>query len=390
MKTFLHRLLLINHIWLIWILSPILMFHACARETLNLVYVGTYTGHGSDGIYAFRFNPKNGELRKIGLAAKTDNPSFISIDRDGKFLYAVNELDSFENKPTGAVSVFAINRETGALELLQQISSLGAAPAHLSLDKKCHYLMVANYNGGNVTVFPIERDGKLGPHSEFIQNTGSGINPDRQSGPHAHFIQVTNDNRFIMVADLGIDQVLVFRFDVNTGSLIPANPGFVKLNPGSGPRHLAFTPSGKYVYVLNELTSTITAFSYESETGVMQAMQTLSALPKNFSGKNTAAEIVADAKGKFLYVSNRGENSIGLFSINPNNGKLTPVEWIPSGGRIPRNIVIDPTGNWLFAANQDSDNIVIFRIDQITGKLFQTSQTSGIGSPVCIRFTSTK
>jgi 6-phosphogluconolactonase len=390
MKKHLHKRLLISNYFSIWILLPILIFHACSPRTLYLVYVGTYTGHGSDGIYACRFNPENGDLRKIGLAAKTDNPSFIAIDRDGKFLYTVNELDSFENKPTGAVSVCAINRETGALNLRQQISSLGAAPAHLSLDKQGQYLMVANYNGGNVTVFPIERDGKLGPHSAFIQNTGSGINPDRQSGPHAHFIHVTNDNRFVMVADLGIDKVLVFRFNAKTGSLIPVSPGFAKFDPGSGPRHLAFTPSGKYVYVLNELTSTITSFSFDPATGMMEKGLTASTVSKNFSGKNTAAEIVADAKGKFLYVSNRGENNIGLFSINSNDGKLTPVEWISSGGMIPRNIVIDPTGNWLFAANQDSDNIVIFRIDQITGKLIQTSQTSGIDSPVCIRFMPTK
>lgn len=355
-----------------------------------MVYVGTYTGKGSDGIYAYWFNPDNGDLHKIGLVAITDNPSFITIDHDGKFLYAVNELDTFENKSTGAVSVFAINRVSGALDRLQQISSLGAAPAHLSLDKQGQYLMVANYNGGNVTVFPIERDGKLGPHSGFIQNTGSSINPDRQSGPHAHFIQVTNDNRFVMVADLGIDQVLVFRLDSITGSLTPTDSGFVKLKPGSGPRHIAFSPSGKHTYVLNELTSTVTTFSYEPETGKMQEKHTISTLPKDFSGTNTAAEILTDAQGKFLYVSNRGENCIGLFSINSTDGKLTPVEWISSGGKTPRNMMIDPTGNWLFAANQDSDNIVIFQIDQVTGNLIHTSQTSGIDSPVCIRFTSAK
>jgi 6-phosphogluconolactonase len=371
-------------------LLSILFLYACASDKISMVYVGTYTGHGSDGIYAFRFNPDNGDLRKVGPVAITDNPSFLNIDSAGRILYAVNELDSFENKSSGALSVFAINRETGKLNLLQQISSQGAAPAHLSLDKSGRYLMVANYNGGNVVVFPVNTDGRLGMHTSLIQNSGSSVNPDRQAGPHAHFIQATNNNKFVMVADLGIDQVLVFRFDAKTGSLTPTDSGIVKLNPGSGPRHIAFSPSGKYIYVLNELSSTVTSFSHESETGVMKAKQTLSTLPRNFSGKNTAAEILVDAKGKFLYVSNRGDNSIGLFTINSIDGKLTPVEWISSGGRIPRNIVIDPTGNWLFAANQDSDNIVIFRIDQVTGKLIQTAQTSGIDAPVCIRFTSAK
>jgi len=275
------------------LLLPFLLVQACSSPKNEfLVYVGTYTGHGNDGIYAYRFNPSKGELSPLGLAAKTVNPSFITIDSAGRFLYAVNELDSFQNQPTGAVSVFAIDRQSGKLKLLQQISSLGAAPAHLSLDKSGRYLMVANYNGGNVAVFPIGNDGQLGPHTAMIQDSGSGSNLDRQAGPHAHFIQATNDNKFVMTADLGIDKVLINRLDAKTGSLTPAGSGFANLEPGSGPRHLAFNSSGKFVYVLNELTSTVTTFSFESENGMMQMKQTLSTLPKNFSGKNTAAEIL--------------------------------------------------------------------------------------------------
>jgi 6-phosphogluconolactonase len=373
------------------LLLPILLLSACSAPNHGyLVYVGTYTGHGSNGIYAYRFNPVKGDLSPIGLVAKTDNPSFIAIDSAGRFLYAVNETDSFQNQPTGAVSAFEINKETGKLKLLQQISSLGAAPAHLSLDKSGRYLMVANYNGGNVAVFPIGKDGKLGPHSALIQDAGSSVNPDRQAGPHAHFIQVTNDNKFAMTADLGIDKVLINKFDAQNGTLKPADSGFVKLDSGSGPRHLAFSPSGKSVYVLNELTSSATTFSFDSETGAMQAKQTLSTLPKTFSGQNTSAEIVADAKGKFLYASNRGDNSIVQFSIDPNDGNLTLVEWISSGGKDPRNFEIDPTGKWLFAANQNSDNIVVFKIDQATGRLTQSSQPLKLISPVCIRFLQVK
>jgi len=365
----------------------ILLVISCSTRVHEyLVYVGTYTGKGSEGIYAYRFNPVNGDLRPIGLVAKTENPSFITIGPGGRFLYAVNEIDSFQNKPGGAVSVFAINRESGKLTLLQQVPSLGASPAHLSLDKSGRYLMVANYNGGNAVVFPVERDGKLGQHSAFIQNAGSGPNARRQAGPHAHFIRVSNDNRYVMVADLGIDKVLEYRFNVDNGSLIPVDSGFVKLDPGSGPRHIAFPPPGKFVYVLNELKSTITCFSYEPKSGMMHKMQTISTLPASFAGENTAAEITADANGRFLYVSNRGDNSIVLFRINPDDGRLIPVEWVSSGGKIPRNFELDPTGKWLFVANQDSDNIVLFQVDQSSGQLNQTSQTLRLISPVCINF----
>jgi 6-phosphogluconolactonase len=372
---------------LIFLLIPVLLFSACsAPDHGYLVYVGTYTGHGSDGIYAYRFNPGKGELLPLGLAAKTDNPSFITIDSAGRYLYAVNELDSFQNKATGAVSVFEINKLSGKLKLLQQISSLGAAPAHLSLDKSGRYLMVANYNGGNVSVFPIGNDGKLGPHTAFIQNEGSSVNPDRQAGPHAHFIRVTNDNKFVLTADLGIDKVLINRFDANKGTLSPTDSGYTKLDPGSGPRHIAFAPSGKSVYVLNELTSTIAVFYIDGESGAMQIKQTLSTLPKTFSGANTSAEIAVDANGRHLYASNRGDNSIVLFNINSDDGSLKPGEWISSGGKTPRNFEIDPTGQWLFAANQNSDNIVLFKIDEASGRLSQISDSTKVVSPVCIRF----
>ncbi len=374
---------------LISLLLPLLLAIACSTTDKDyLVYAGTYTGSGSDGIYAYRFDATKGDFKPLGLAAKTDHPSFLATDSGGKFLYAVNELDSFQQKASGAVSVFSIEKETGKLELLQQVPSLGAAPCHVSLDQSGRYLLTANYNGGNVAVFPIGGDGRLGPASAFIQYTGSGVNPDRQTGPHAHFIQVTNDNRFVMVADLGTDRVFVYRFDPVTGSLTAPDSCYVTMNPGSGPRHIAFAPSGKFVYVLNELTSTVTVFAFESETGWMKAKQTISALPENFSGENTAAEVAVDAKSQFLYVSNRGDDSIGVFSINSNDGSLTPVEWVSSGGKTPRHIEIDPTGRWLIASNQNSGNVVLFRIDQATGQLIQTSRSIDLASPVCIRLLS--
>jgi 6-phosphogluconolactonase len=357
-----------------------------AVDDEQLVYVGTYTGNGSEGIYAFRFNPATGDTVSVGLVASTDNPSFLVVHPEGRFLYAVNELDTFHNEPTGAVSVFAIDRPSGRLTLLQQVSSLGEGPAHVSLDRSARHLMVANYGSGNYAVFPIGPDGRLGPHSAFVQDIGSSVNPKRQAGPHAHFIQVTNDNRLLVVADLGLDKLLLYRFDDGEGSLTSGTPAFVTVDPGAGPRHVAFAPSGKFVYVVNELASTVTVFAYQSGPGTLRRTQTIPTLPKHFAGKNTAAEIVVDARGRFLYVSNRGDDSIAVFSINPEDGGLTPVEWVPSGGRTPRHFAIDPTGKWLLAANQDSHDIALLQIDPVTGRLRPTSRSTNVVSPVCVCF----
>jgi len=365
------------------------VFLSCESENNKyLVFIGTYTGNGSEGIYSFKFNPETGDISSTELSSVTDNPSFIAIDPCGQFLYAVNELDTFKNEPTGAVSVFKIDCESGKLKLIQQVSSLGGAPAHLSLDKSGKFLLVANYNGGNFSVFPINNDGKLGKHSAFVQNAGSSVNPERQSAPHAHFIQVTDDNRFVMVADLGLDKILIFQFDAANGLLKPNDPDFISVDTGAGPRHFVFTPSGKYFFVLNELSSTITVFDFDATTAALQSKQTISTLPQNFNGTNTAAEILVDSKGKFLYASNRGNDSIVQFSIDPITGILTPVAWVSSGGKTPRNFAIDPSGEWLFSANQNSNNILLFRIDNESGRLMNTDQVINVGSPVCISFMS--
>jgi 6-phosphogluconolactonase len=371
---------------LIGVLTVLLVTAVEALAYDNLVYVGAYTGKGSEGIYAYRFDPATGETCSVGLVAATDNPSFLAVDPNGRFLYAVNELDTFRKEPTGAVSVFAIDRQSGQLKLLQQVSSLGGGPAHVSLDRSARYLMVANYNGGSVAVFPIHNDGWLGQHSAFVQNAGSSVNPERQAGPHAHFIQVTSDNRFAITADLGLDKLLVYRFDANSGFLTPGTFRFAAVDPGAGPRHFAFAPSGKFVYVVNELASTVTVFAYKPGAGTLHRIQTIPTVPENLTGKNTAAEIVVDAKGRFLYVSNRGNDSIAVFSIDPDNGYLKSLEWVPSGGKTPRNFAIDPTGQWLFAANQDSNNINLLRIDQRSGRLTPADRSLTVVSPVCMYF----
>jgi 6-phosphogluconolactonase len=375
---------------LICLLAVMTMAAAEALAQEFLIYVGTYTGKGSEGIYAWRFNPATGEMSPAGLAAATENPSFLAVDPTGRFLYAVNELDRFRNEPTGAVSVFALDRQSGRLKLLQQVASLGAGPAHLSLDRSARYLLVANYNGGNVAVFPIAKDGRLGPRTAFAQDAGSSVNRERQAGPHAHSMQVTNDNRLAIAADLGIDKLMLFRFDAGMGSLTPGSPPFVAADPGAGPRHVAFAPSGKFVYVVNELASTVTVFAYEPGAGTLSRIQTIPALPREFAGRNTAAAILVDAKGRFLYVSNRGNDSIAVFGINPDDGKLNSLEWIPTGGRTPRDFVIDPTGKWLLAANQDSNTIRLFQIDQQSGRLKPTDRSLQVIAPVCVRFVAFK
>lgn len=350
------------------------------------MYIGTYTDRGSEGIYSCEFNPETGALSSPELAAATVNPSFITIDPQGKYLYAVNETDTFETAPVGAISVFEINHKTGKLKFLQKVSSLGAAPCHLSMDKTGKYLLVANYNGGNFAVFPVGEDGLLGKNTAFVQSSGSGPNPGRQTAPHAHFIQVTDDNKYMLVADLGTDKILIYRFEASGGLLSPDTPAYIQSDPGAGPRHLVFSPSGKTIYTLNELTSTVSVFSFNHDSASLVNKQTISALPENFTGDNTTAEIKIDRDGKFLYVSNRGDDSIVLFGIDPESGLLNKIDRTPSGGKTPRNFEIDPSGKWLLAANQNSDNITLLGINPENGRLTPTSTNIKVSSPVCICF----
>jgi 6-phosphogluconolactonase len=363
-----------------------------ATDSKYLVFVGTYTGKGSQGIYSYRFDPATGTATPLGLAAESPNPSFLVADSQGRFLYAVNEVNDFNGKPTGGVSAYAIDRETGKLTLLNQVSSLGAGPAHISLDRTGRFVLIANYDAGSVAVYPILKDGKLGSNSAFQQQAGSGADKERQEGPHAHSIVAGPDNRFVLAADLGADKIFIYRFDDKKGTMSPNHPAFATVAPGSGPRHMAFGRSGKFLYLANELTGTVTVFAFDPKSGTLSAKQTISALRENFHGDNTQAEIVIDTAGKFLYVSNRGDatNDITVFRIHEADGTLKFVQRVPSGGKAPRNFAIDPTGRWLLAANQDSNDIQIFRVDQATGQLGPTSKISGIVAPVCVVFVAAK
>jgi 6-phosphogluconolactonase len=349
-----------------------------------LAYVGTYTDHGSKGIYAYHFDSKTGRLTSIGLAAETDNPTFLALDPRRKFLYAANEIPTYNGQPTGAVSAFAIDPKTGQLSLLNQISSHSPGPAYITVDRTGKYVLIANYPAGSVAVFPILENGSLGEASAFVQHTGSSVNLDRQSGPHAHAIELSPDNRFALAADLGIDQLLVYPFDQSTGKVGEARVH--KIEPGSGPRHLRFSPDGKFVYLISEMRSAITVFSYDAANGDLSDLQTISTLPKDFSGKSTAAEIQVSSSGKFLYASNRGDDSIAVFAIDQSRGTLTLVEHVSTQGKTPRHFTLDPSGSWLLAANQNSGNIVIFRVNNRTGRLSPNGEIVEVPSPVCIMF----
>jgi 6-phosphogluconolactonase len=359
-----------------------------AHKNQYLMYVGTYTEEGSQskGVYAYRFDSDTAKLTSLGLAATTINPSFLAVHPNHRFLYAVNEVGNYKGEKSGAVSAFAIDRTTGKLTLLNEVASKGADPCYITVDKTGKYVLVANYTGGSVTVFPVLADGRLGEASAFVQHTGHGTDPQRQEGPHAHSIDVSPDNRFAIVDDLGLDESLVYKFDNTKGSLTPNDPRFAAADPGSGPRHFAFHPNGRFAYVINEMQSTVSVFAYDAEGGLLRPLQTISTLPKDFAGPKEDAEIEVHPSGKFLYASSRGHDSIAVFAIDPNKGTLTLIEYAPTTGKTPRSFEIAPPGSLLFAANEKSNNIVVFRLDPQTGRLTPTGQVLEVAEPVCVKF----
>jgi 6-phosphogluconolactonase len=347
-----------------------------------LVFVGTYTNKTeSKGIYAYEFDSGTGKLTPKGVAAETPDPSWVTVHPSGKFLYAANEAGK-----ASAVSAFAIDAKSGMLTLLNQLPSLGEDPCYLSLDKTGKHVLVANYSSGTVVVFPILADGRLGEHTAMVKDQGTTGPHKNQQGPHAHWIETAPDNRFVLVADLGLDQVLVYKFDATSGTLTANEPAFAKLKTGSGPRHVAFYPGGKFIFAASELSSTATSFAYNAKKGALKEIGTVSTLPPGFSGRNDVAEAAVHPNGKFLYVSNRGNESIAILSIDPAKGTLAPVGGVPTGGKEPRHFAIDPSGKYLLAENQFSNNIVVFKIDPATGGLTPTGQVVEVPSPVNIAF----
>lgn len=352
----------------------------------RLVYVGTYTHKGtSEGIYIYRLAMATGELTPVGVAGGVQNPSFLALDPQYQHLYAVNETMEFDGQPGGGVSAFAVDSQTGALTFINSQRTHGGAPCHVSVDQTGRFVYVANYMGGNAAAFPVRAGGGLAPASSVVQHTGSGVNPRRQEGPHAHSITLDPTNRFAFVADLGIDKVMVYRLDLEGGTLPPHTPPSVEVEAGTGPRHMAFHPNGRYAYLITEMGNAIITFTYDAARGTLDARQTVPALPVDFTGQSTCADIHVAPSGKFLYGSNRGHDSIVIYAIDAQTGLLVYTEHMPSLGKTPRNFAIDPTGTYLFAAHQDSDSIVTFRIDAETGQLAPTGRVTNVPMPVCVR-----
>jgi 6-phosphogluconolactonase len=350
------------------------------------VYIGTYTGKNSKGIYRFEMDLADGKLSNRELAAEIASPSFLDVAPNQRFLYAVNEVAEFKDKKTGAVSAFALDPKTGALTFINQQPSGGAGPCHLFVDKEGKHVLAANYDGGSTCVLPIGDDGKLGEATAFVQHKGSSVNKQRQEGPHAHCVALDSANRFAFTCDLGLDKVLIFKYDAKKGTLTENHPPSASVKDGAGPRHIAFHPKGKFAYVNNELDMTVNTLSYDAEPGVMKVLQTLSTLPMNAKGDNySTAEVAVHPSGKFLYVSNRGHNSIAIFAIDEKTGELTATGHQAKGIKTPRNFAIDPTGAYLIVANQDSDSLIVFRIDPKTGELTATGTTVEVGAPVCVK-----
>ena len=360
---------------------------ARAQSTGMLVYFGTYTNNTkSRGIYVSRLDGATGALSAPELAAETPSPSFLALHPSRDFLYAANEVGEFQGTKTGSVSAFAIDRASGRLAAMNQQSSGGSGPAHVSVDNKGRNVLVANYGGGSVAVLPLGSDGGLQAASSVVQHTGASVNPQRQKAPHAHFITAAPDDRVVYAVDLGLDKVMIYAFDPGKGVL--TERAFAALDPGSGPRHIALHPKQPFAYVINELTCTVTAFRRDSASGDLKAFQTISTLPAGESVQKgfSTAEVQVHPSGRFLYGSNRGHDSIVVFTIDQKTGNLTHVQNEPTQGSTPRNFGIDPSGAFLLAANQRSDSVVVFRIDAASGRLAPAGQRIDVPAPVCVKF----
>jgi 6-phosphogluconolactonase len=374
---------------------------SAAPDQQYLVYFGTYTGFhftrkgvprgesSSKGIYVSRFRPSTGEVSEPQLAAEIINPSFFAIDPAHRFLYALSEDPQSvgPSRDQGSfVSAYAIQPASGKLRLLNTVPSGGTATCHISVDQTGRNVLVANFGSSSITVLRVNGDGSLGNQSAFIQHTGTSVDPFYQTRPHPHSIIVSPDNRFVLVSDLGIDKVMVYRFDAATGSLTPNDPPFVKVKPGSGPRHFKFDPSGQFGYLINEMGGTLYAFRWDAARGVLREIQQLNLIPADFIGDYHSAEVALHPSGRFLYTSSRGPDTIGVWLRDPVTGALEPIQQTSSRGLLPRDFEIDPTGDYLFVANQATDNVVIFRIQGETGRILPTRQVVKLDTPVCVQF----
>ena len=349
------------------------------------VYIGTYTHGDSEGIYVYRLDGETGALEYSSKITGVVNPSFLDIHPNGRYLFSVNEIGEFEGKSSGAVTAFYIHGSTGEISFLNQQATGGGAPCHVSVDATGKYLLVANYGGGSVAALPIGKDGRLGEASDFVQHQGSSVNPGRQSEPHAHAIMIDPDNKYAFAPDLGLDKILIYQLDLDNGKLNANTQPWVRVHPGAGPRHLDFHPNGKYAYVINELDSTFTTFSYDADTGSLTEIQSISTLPDDFDGTSHCADVHVHPSGRFLYGSNRGHDSIVTYEIDQETGMLSYLGCESTRGQTPRNFGLNPEGTFLFAADQQTNNIVTFSVNPDTGQLTDTGNVAEVPNPVCLK-----
>jgi len=350
------------------------------------VYIGTYTGGGSEGIYLLRLDGKTGLLEKEGLAAKVENPSFLALHPTLPCLYSVGDGAIAPDKRGGLVSAFRIDPAAGSLTLLNQQPTDGRGPCHVAVDRAGRHVLVANYNSGSVNVLPVTAEGTLEPVCDVEQHEGSSVNPKRQEGPHAHSVTLDGAGKFVFAADLGTDKMMIYRYDDASGKLEAHEPPCVAVAPGAGPRHFAFHPSGRFAYVVNELGNTVTAFTYEAEAGRLRAFQSVPTLPDGWEGENTTAEIRVHPSGRFVYASNRGHDSIAAFAVDEATGALTGLGQTLTQGRVPRNFNVSPDGRFLLAANQETNTVVAFRINTDSGTLEPAGGKADVATPVCVLF----
>lgn len=352
------------------------------------LYVGTYTQNEREGICIYKFDATDGDLTYINTAEGIENPSYLAINSKKNLLIAVNEIQEFEGKKSGAVSSFSINPADGSLKLINQVASGGGSPCYISINKKATMALVANYSGGNVSIFPLLPEGRLQPYTDLQQHTGSGPVKNRQQNPHAHAIVLSPKEDFALAVDLGVDKVYTYAINEKPPGLEIKDE--FKSTPGAGPRHLTFHPNKKFVFFINELNSTITSCSFDASTGRISRIQTVDALPQGFSGTSFCADIHVSDDGRFLYGSNRGHDSIVIYEIDQKYGSLSYVDHHSVHGAFPRNFMIDPTGKFLLVANQNSNNIVVFKIDRETGKLRANGVEVEVSKPVCLKMLAIK
>lgn len=355
---------------------------------MSTLYIGTYTRE-SGGIHLIDLDDRTGEMTHRGVVGECRSPSFLAFSKDGRFVFAVNEIGDYQGAATGSVTAFARDPASGALKTLNTVSSHGSYPCHITAAPNGKHLLLANYGSGTVAVIPTKADGSLGDAVCVIQHAGSSVNKARQEGPHAHSINLDPRARFALACDLGTDEVIVYRYNDGTGMLTregESHPKPVRAAPGAGPRHLAFHPNGRFVFVINELDSTVAAYRYEPNAGSLALVGTAPTLPSDFAGPSTTAEVAVHPSGKWVYGSNRGHDSIAVFSVNPASGALRPVGHVPTGGKTPRNFTLAPDGRRMVVANQDTNVVRLFSVDERTGMPLATERTVSVPLPVCVRF----